>query len=492
MDTTLRDGEQTPGISFKPDEKLWIARKLDGLGVDVIEAGSAVTSQGERKGIKKIANENLSAEVSSYTRMLKSDVDSALECGVDSIHLVVPASKLHIEKKLKKSTGDILDSTIEVTEYAKDHGLTVELSGEDASRSELSFLKEIFTRGVDAGADRLCYCDTVGVLTPEKASKEISLLSNEFEVPISIHCHNDFGFAVSNTISALNNGAEQAHVTINGLGERAGNAALEEVVLSGVKLYDLNFNIDTKTIYEVSKLVSRLSGKHVSDNKAIVGDNAFTHESGVHAHGVLSDSSTYEPISPSEVGRERRFTLGKHTGQASVRAMLKEMGVEVSDDQLMEIVKRIKEIGDRGKKVTSADLQTIINTVLNIHSESKVNLKELTVVSGNNVTPTASVEIEIDKKRITKSGTGTGPVDASIKAVGKALSEITDIKLKSYRVESTTGGTDALVEVIVELKKDGNIVSARGARTDIIMASVEAMLEGVNKLILGGEKNEGC
>jgi len=483
LDTTLRDGEQTPGVSLTPDEKLWIAKKLDELGVDIIEAGSAVTSEGEKEGIRKVADEGLDAEICSYTRMVRKDIDEAVDCGVDSVHLVVPVSDLHIEKKLKKTRSEIIEMTVNVVQYAKDQGLVVELSGEDASRGDISFMEKVYRNGVRAGADRLCYCDTVGVLTPEQVRSDLTQLVETFNVPVGLHCHDDLGFAVANTLEGIKVGCDEVHVTMNGLGERAGNAALEEVVMAGRKLYDMDFNVKPKLLYETSSLVSRLSGVVLSDNKAIVGDNAFTHESGIHAHGVLSDSSTYEPISPSEVGRERRFILGKHTGKASVKAMLEDMGVEADQDQLTEIVKRIKDIGDRGKKVTTADLKTIIETVLNVYDEPRVKLEELTVVSGNKVTPTASIELNIDGKEVIQSGTGTGPVDASIEAVGKAFSELGDIDLEDYRVESITGGTDALVEVIVKLKKDGKIVSARGARTDIIMASVEAMLEGVNRLI---------
>ncbi|PTD93799.1 2-isopropylmalate synthase [archaeon SCG-AAA382B04] len=488
MDTTLRDGEQTPGVSLKPEEKVWIANKLDGLGVDVIEAGSAITSKGEREGIKKIAEEDIEAEICSYTRLLEEDIDAANECNVDSIHLVVPVSELHIEKKMETDKEEVIEKTSNLIDYAKNQDLKVILSGEDSSRADLEFLCDVFSVGVEKGVDRLCYCDTVGVLKPEKTKKDIKELTKNFNIPIGIHCHNDLGYATPNTISALRNGAEEAHVTVNGIGERAGNASLEEVVMSGRKLYDLDFNIKPKLLYETSELVSRLTGIPLSANKPIVGENAFTHESGIHTHGVLTDSSTYEPISPSEVGRERKFTIGKHTGKSSVKAILEDMGVEADKEQLEEIVSRVKEIGDKGKKVTTADLQTIVETVLKIYKEAKVELEELTVVSGNKVTPTASVEIEVEGENILKSGTGTGPVDACIKAVRESISPVADIELEDYRVEAITGGSDALVEVIVRVKKGDKIVSARGARTDIIMASVEAMIEGVNRLMMEDEK----
>ncbi len=481
FDTTLRDGEQTPGVSLTVDEKLWIARTLDKLGVDIIEAGSAVTSEGERAAIKAIANEGLNAEICSFARAVIGDIDYCLACDVDSVHLVVPVSDLHIEKKLRKDRETVLTMATDVTEYAIDNGLIVELSGEDASRSAIDYLKEFYRQGVEAGAERLCFCDTVGVLVPERTLEIFTELNTI--APISIHCHDDFGLATANSVAALKGGATQVHATVNGIGERAGNTSLEEVVMTLESLYNYKTRINTPELYHVSRLVSRLTGVLVAPNKAIVGENAFTHESGIHAHGLLADTSTYEPITPELVGRERRIVLGKHAGGTSVKLALRELGLEATDEQLNDILKRIKELGDKGKRVTDADLQAIAETVLEIDREARITLEELTVVSGNVVTPTSSIRLLVDRAEVVEAGIGLGPVDAAINALRKATGKLADIKLEEYHVDAITGGTDALVEVWVKLSKGDRAITARGARADIIMASVEAVLEGMNRLL---------
>ncbi len=480
LDTTLRDGEQTPGVSLTSDQKLWIARKLDALGVDIIEAGSAITSEGEREAIKRIANDGLSAEICSYCRIKKEDIDAALSCDVDSIHLVAPVSDLHIERKIKKSREWVRDKSIECIEYALEHGLIVEYSGEDASRADLEFVKSLFKDATETGAQRLCFCDTVGVLVPEKTRAIFEELSKIGEV--SIHCHDDFGLATCNSVNAVLSGASEVHATINGIGERAGNTALEEVVMVLSVLHGYETSINTRDLYSVSRLVSRLTGLSVAPNKAIVGSNAFTHESGIHVHGIIADTSTYEPISPELVGRERKIVIGKHAGKASIMLALKEMGMEPTEEQLNEIIARVKELGDKGKKVTDADLEAIAETVLNISKEPNVKLLELTVVSGT-VTPTASIRLQVNGKEKTSSGIGTGPVDAAINALRNALSEIGDVELEEYHVDAITGGTDALVEVVVRMRKGDSVITAKGARSDIIMASVEAVIEGINRLL---------
>jgi D-citramalate synthase len=478
----LRDGEQTPGVSLSTEDKVLISHKLDSLGVDIIEAGSAITSEGEREAIRAVAREGLNAEICSYCRVRREDIDFALECEVDSIHLVVPVSDLHIQSKLKKDREAVTRMAVDTTQYAKDHGLIVELSGEDASRADMDFLKSIYSAGIDAGADRIAFCDTVGLLVPEKTFevfKELSTLSK----PLSVHCHNDFGLATANTLAALRGGASQAHVTINGIGERAGNTSLEEVVMGLETIYRYNTHINLKELYKISRHVSRATGIMVAPNKAIVGGNAFTHEAGIHVHGLLADTSTYESIKPEDIGRVRKITLGKHAGRSSVELALKELGLDVSTEQLDEIVTRIKELGDKNKHVTDADLEAIAETVLNISHEAKVKLEEFTVVSGNTITPTASIKLKVNGVEVVEAGVGDGPVDAAIAAIRKGIAGVADIRLDEYHVDSITGGTDALVEVRVKLSREGNVITARGARTDIIMASVEAVLEGINRLI---------
>jgi (R)-citramalate synthase len=482
LDTTLRDGEQTPGVTLNLDEKVAIASGLDALGVHVIEAGSAMTSEGERQSIKAVAACGLTAEICSYVRALTADVDTALGCDVDSVHLVVPVSDLHIECKLKSDRKSVIRKAVEVTEYAKDHGLIVELSGEDASRADLDYLTTIYTAGIEAGADRLAFCDTVGVLVPERAFDVFVQLS-QLGAPISVHCHNDFGMATANTVAALHGGASAAHVTVNGIGERAGNASLEEVVMTLESLYGIDTGIECQDIYQLSRMVSRMTGLPLGPNKAIVGENAFTHEAGIHVHGLLADTSTYEPMHPETVGRKRRIVLGKHAGRASVELALKEFGLGVTDAQLADIVSRVKEMGDKGKRVSDADLQTIAEIVLSIQKEPKVRLEELTVVAGNTVTPTASVKLQLNGSQKLEAGIGVGPVDAAINAIRRAISGVADVRLDEYHVDAITGGTSALVEVWVTMAMADRKITARGAGTDIIMASVEAVLEGINRLM---------
>lgn len=482
FDTTLRDGEQTPGVLITSNEKLKIALKLDELGVDVIEAGSAITSKDEQKSIKTITENNLNAEICSFARPMKVDIDTALECDVDSLHLVIPSSDLHIQYKLRKTREQVEEMAVDATEYAKSHGLIVELSTEDATRTNMDNLKHLYNLCIDAGADRLCACDTVGLLTPEKSYAFYKELS-QLDKPVSAHCHNDFGLAVANTLAALNGGVKQVHVTVNGLGERAGNASLEEVVMATESLYNIKTGIKTELFYEISQLVERISGVTLQSNKAIVGSNAFAHESGIHADGVLKKSETYEPIKPETVGHHRRFILGKHVGKHVIHEKIKETNVDVTDEELNRIFKRVKSLSDMGKTVTDVDLQAITDDVLNINPEDSLILQEYTTVSGNKVTPTASVKVNINNREKIEAGVGVGPVDAAIEAIRKSIEDTADITLEEYHVDAITGGTDALIDVLVKLKHDDKVITARSTEPDIIMASVEAYLKGVNKIL---------
>lgn len=489
LDTTLRDGEQTPGVSLTPDEKLRIAIKLDSMGVNIIEAGSAITSPGEREGIKKITSEGLSAEICSFARAVEGDIDAALECDVNSVHLVVPTSDLHIEHKLKKTREEVLQQAIDSTQYAVDHGLIVELSAEDSTRSDMDFLTQIFQEGIKTGAHRICACDTVGMLTPEKSFEFYGQLS-KIGAPLSVHCHNDFGLAVANSLSALRAGATEVHATINGIGERAGNASLEEIAVSLYSLYDVKTDINIQMLYEVSKMVARLTGVYLQPNKAIVGENAFAHESGIHADGVIKKAETYEPITPELVGHQRRFVMGKHIGTKLLQKRVEELGLKVNQDQLMQIFNRVKSLGDMGKCVTDVDLQAITEDVMGVVQEKMVDLEEVTIVSGNKVIPTASVKLKIDDKDILEAGVGLGPVDAAIVAIKKSIADFADIELEEYHVDAITGGTDALIDVIVKLRHEDRVISARSTQPDIIMASVEAYLSGVNRLLADKKERE--
>jgi D-citramalate synthase len=483
LDTTLRDGEQTPGVSLSVEQKLLLAEALDKLGVDIIEAGTAIASEGDFKAIKEISNA-CRAETCSFSRIKKEDIDAAADAKADSIFMVAPSSEIHISSKFpKKSRDDVVEMTIEAVEYAKERGLIVEFGAEDASRAELEFVKQLFRAALDAGADRLTFTDTVGVLVPEKSEKIMSELTSEFSVPVAIHCHDDFGLATINTVFAVKGGATEFHATVNGIGERAGNAALEEVSMALEVLYGIKTKINKENIYLTSKLVEKLTRVVIPTNKPIVGENAFTHESGIHTSAILKDTSTYEPITPEIVGRKRQLVLGKHAGRASIEAIMGELGYRATKEQMKEILLRVKEIGDKGKRVTDADVRTIIETVLQIKREKRVKLEDLSIVSGASIMPTASVKLKIDGNEKVEAAVGVGPVDAAINAIKKAITDFGDIELVSYRVDAITGGTDALVDVVVQLKRGDRIVTARGARTDIIMASVEAVLEGLNMLV---------
>jgi len=466
-----------------PENKLRIAQRLDDLGVDVIEAGFAAVSEGELEAVKLIAEAGLRAEICSASRGIRGDIEAVVKAGADSIHLIIPVSDLHIKAKLKKTREQVLQITRDMVKHAKDCGLIVELSAEDATRADFDYLKKVFSTGIKAGADRVVACDTVGVLTPERSYKFYGNLRESLNVPVvSVHCHNDFGMAVANTISALRAGANQFHATINGLGERAGNASLEEIVISLMALYKLKLGIKTQQLYSVSQFIQRLTGVYVQPNKAIVGENAFTHESGIHTQGMLANPGTYEPIAPELVGGTRRLAPGKHSGSAGIKAALTGMGLAPNDEQLKEIFDRVKSVGDKGKMVTDADLLAIAESVLGLGKEKPIQLKEVTVVSGNTVTATASVRLKLNAKEVTGAAMGVGPVDAAINAVKNAIREVEPILLEQYNVKAITGGTDAMVEVMVRMRKGDRTATAMGVREDIVMASMDAVLGCMNVL----------
>jgi len=381
----------------------------------------------------------------------------------------------------------VLSTSIDSVEYIKDHGLVCEYSPMDATRTETEFLKQICKAAEEAGADRINIPDTVGVMTPLTMRKLIEDIKSVVKVPISVHCHNDFGMAVANSLAGVEAGASQIHVTVNGLGERAGNAALEEVAVALHLIYNRKTRINTQLLYDTSRLVARLTGVSIQPNKAIVGENAFSHESGIHTRGVTVVPLTFEPIKPEFVGRRRKLVAGKLAGTSGIKAELEEAGIYPTKEQLREIVKKVKELGDKGKTVTDVDLLAITRAVMGkvIKEKRIVDLTDLAVVTGIRVIPTASVRLVLDGKEYIASETGLGPVDAAIKAVQKLTSDLVNVRLKEYRIEAATGGSDAMGEVIIKVEdKDGNVVSARAVHEDIVMASVEAMIDGINKSLL--------
>jgi len=485
FDTTLRDGEQTPGVSFTPEEKMEIAVQLDKLGVDVIEAGFPSASKGEEKAIKDIVNAGLKAEICALTRALKNDIDSAISCDVNSIHTFISTSDIQMKYALNMTPDQVLKAVEKWVQYIKNHGFICEFSPMDATRTHMDFLKKVCITAEEAGADRINIPDTVGIMNPQSMRKLIADLRETVSVPLSVHCHNDFGMAVANSLAGVEGGATQVHVTVNGLGERAGNAALEEVVMALHLIYKKKTRVNTKLLYETSRLVSRLTGVAIQPNKAIVGENAFAHESGIHTKGVATKPITFEPIKPELVGRKRKLIAGKLAGKHGVKTELAEAGIHPSEEQLLEILNRVKQLGDKGKTVTDADLFAIARTVMMIPEERIIDLADFAVVTGSGITPTASVKLLLDGNEYVAAETGVGPVDAAIKAIQKITSSLANVRLKEFRIEAATGGSDAVAEVVIKVEdKDGNIVSARGAREDIVIASVEAMINGINKLLL--------
>jgi 2-isopropylmalate synthase len=489
FDTTLRDGEQTPGISLTREEKLLLARQLDKLGVDIIEAGFPISSRGEKEAVTAIAKDGLTSTVCGLSRVIKDDIDACLDCEVDMVHTFVSTSEIQIKYTIKKSKEKILDMATEAVSYIKEHGASCLFSAMDATRSDLDYLVKIFKAVEEAGADIINIPDTVGVMIPRGMRLLTKEIHGNVKIPIDVHCHNDFGLAVANSLAAVEAGAREVQCTINGLGERAGNANLEEIVMSLHSLYNVESNIKTRYLFETSKLVERLTGIKIPPNYPIVGENAFSHESGIHTHGVLSKSATFEPgvMTPEMVGHRRRIVSGKHAGTHGIKAMLRDMGIMVNKEQLLDITMRVKDLGDKGKRVTDADLQAIAEAVLGevAEEEKLVSLEELSVMTGNRTTPTASVRLRFKDKYLTGADTGVGPVDAALNAVRSVILGIEDIKLTEYRLEAITGGSDALADVIVKLEdSQGNLTTARAAREDIVMASVEAMLSGINRIFL--------
>jgi 2-isopropylmalate synthase len=486
FDTTLRDGEQTPGVTVTPDQKVQIAIKLDELGIDAIEAGFPIVSQGEMQAIKMIARQGLKAEICGLARTIESDIDAALKCDLKYVHTFIATSDIHMKYKLKMTSEQVMDKAVKAVEYAKKHGMQVEFSAEDATRSDRQFLLQVFKAVTEAGADRVDIPDTVGYRTPDYMADIVKDVKSVTDLPISMHCHNDFGLAVANAIAGVNAGAACAHVTINGLGERAGNASLEEFVMALEILYNKKHNINTKLIYETSKFVSNTMGIIVQPNKAIIGENAFGHESGIHTHGVINNPLTYEPIAPELVGRKRWMQAGKHAGAHGIRAMLEDFGIKPTDEQLKDIVERQKNIADKGKSITTSELLAIAGEVMgNTKFEEKFKLYDFNIFTGMNAIPTAVVRLNANGRDLIAADTGVGPVDAALKAIQKIAGEMANIKIRDFMLDSIAGGSDALAVVTIKVEdKDGNVVSAKKAGEDIVVASVQAMMDAINKVLL--------
>lgn len=491
FDTTLRDGEQSPGASMNIDEKLRVAKQLEKLNVDIIEAGFPMASEGDFEAVKRIAKAIKGCEVAGLARANVKDIDRAWEALKYSknprIHTFLATSDIHLKYKLRKSRVEVLEAAVKAVGHAVKYTENVEFSAEDAVRSDLGYLAQVVQAVIDAGAKTVNIPDTVGYAIPSEFGNIIRYLKenvvNIDKAVISVHCHNDLGLAVANSLAAIQNGAGQVECTVNGIGERAGNAALEEIVMAlktRKELLGFDTNIVTEQLYSSSRLVSHITGIVVQPNKAVVGSNAFAHEAGIHQDGMLKEKATYEIMTPESVGvSQSAIVLGKHSGRHAFKARLKELGYELSEDDVEKAFERFKKLADQKKEIFDEDLDAIVgDEVLRI--PDKYKLAYLNVSSGSVTVPTATVELEIGEKRILKAGFGVGPVDAVFKTI--AVITKTKSKLLRYSVDAITGGTDAQGEVTVRLEEEGKTVIGQGAHTDIIVASAKAYINALNKL----------
>ena len=482
FDTTLRDGEQTPGISFTLEEKLGIAEQLSGIGVHAIEAGFPASSDAEREIVRAITNLGLSAQVCGLARSLRADVDACIDCGVDMVHVFIPTSDVQREYTIKKTREQVLEATGDIIAYARDHVDRCMFSAMDATRTDWDYLIEVYRVAVDAGATIINVPDTVGVITPTAMKRLIERIDREVNCPIDVHCHNDFGLATANTIAAVEAGASQVQVTVNGIGERAGNADLAQTVMALSSIYGIDTGIRTTGLVETSRLVARYAGMSIPATHPIVGENAFAHESGIHSHGVITRSDTFEPgiMTPEMVGHRRRLKLGKHAGRHAVKQMLGEVHMEPADEQIDEIVIRVKAIAGKGKRVTDADLYEIAESVMQLAPDEKtLELQDVAIMTGNHVIPTASARATVDGVEHTFSSIGNGPVDAAVRAILGIIPA--PVILKEFNIEAISGGTDALGHVTIAVEDErGRVFDASASSDDIILASVEAVINAIN------------
>lgn len=493
FDTTLRDGEQSPGASMTRDEKLRIAKQLEKMRVDVIEAGFAIASPGDFESVKAIAEAVTESRVCSLSRALDADIDRAGEAlrnaAMGRIHTFIATSPIHMKYKLQMQPDQVVEQAVKAVTRARNLIDDVEFSLEDASRSELDFMCRIIEKVIDAGARTINIPDTVGYAVPSEFAHTIGQLieriPNSDKAIFSVHCHNDLGLAVANSLAAVGSGARQVECTINGLGERAGNASLEEVVMAIRTRKDslgVETNIDTTQIVPASRLVSSVTGFPVQPNKAIVGANAFAHESGIHQDGVLKHRETYEIMTAQDVGwHTNKMVLGKHSGRAAFRSRLEELGTTFASDlELNSAFARFKELADKKHEIFDEDLVALVSDTRAEASSEKYKLSSLSVTSQTGETPVASIVLQVDDEEKSAQATGGGPVDAAYKAIESIAAS--GASLQIYSVNAVTEGTDSQGEVTVRLEKGGRIVNGLGADTDIIIASAKAYIHALNML----------
>ena len=494
FDTTLRDGEQSPGASMNVEEKVIIARQLEKLGVDVIEAGFAASSEGDFESVERVSKEVKRPMVVSLARSQEGDIKRALKAVEHArhpgIHIFIATSDIHMKHKLRMSRSEVLDAAVWAVSYAKKHIDYIEFSAEDASRSDRDFLAQIFSEVARVGAKTLNVPDTTGYAIPSEFGSLVRYLVEHTEggreVTWSAHCHNDLGLATANSLAAVANGARQVECTINGIGERAGNTSLEEVVM-GIKtrksLFGVDTNIVTEQIYPTSRLLSQITGIPIPINKPIVGANAFAHEAGIHQDGVLKQKLTYEIMTPESVGiTGNRLVMGKHSGRHAFGERLKELGFNISKEDMNRAFLRFKELADKKKEVYDEDIEAIVaEEILRLPgTPDRCELLYLNVNSSSNAIPSATVKMRVDGQECMDHATGDGVVDACYKAIAKISGSRS--KLVRYSVKAITGGADAQGEVSCLIEDGGIRVSGQGSHTDIIMASALAYINALNKL----------
>jgi 2-isopropylmalate synthase len=491
FDTTLRDGEQSPGASMNLAEKLLLARQLERMNVDVIEAGFPSSSPGDMESVKRIAQEIRGPRIAGLARTTLSDIDTAWEALKNAraplIHVFIATSDIHLKHKLRKSREEVLEETTRAVAHAKQYAPEVEFSAEDATRSDPAYLVRVLEAAIAAGATIVNIPDTVGYTTPTEYARLLTYLrqnvKNMGQALLSVHCHDDLGLAVANSLAAVENGARQVECTVNGIGERAGNASLEEIVMALKTRQDFfayEVGILTEQIYPASRLLTSITGISVPPNKAIVGANAFAHEAGIHQDGVLKEKTTYEIMRPESVGiPQSTLVLGKHSGRHAFRERIRALGYELSEVHLNQAFQRFKDLADKKKQVFDEDIDAIVaDEILRIPDTYR--LVHLNAVSGSVMTPTATVQLEISGKLYQEAGFGDGPVDAAYKTIAKITK--TKSHLAKFAVNSITGGTDAQGEVMVVLEEEEFRVTGQGAHTDIILAAAKAYINALNKL----------
>ena len=491
FDTTLRDGEQSPGASMNVGEKIRIATQLEKLGVDVLEAGFPAASKGDFEAVASIAEMMKNLEVAALARTSKNDIDQAwgaiCKAAKPRIHTFIATSDIHMEYKLNMKRDKVVKTAVEAIKYAKSLCDNIEFSAEDGSRSDPDFLCKVFEAAIEAGATTINLPDTVGYAIPQEFAHLIKYVikhtPNIHKAVLSVHCHNDLGLATANTLAAISAGARQAEVTANGIGERAGNTALEEVAMAlhtRPNYIPFSTNIKTELIDPTSRLVSMITGIIVQPNKAIVGANAFAHEAGIHQDGMLKNPMTYEIMKPETVGlSSNKLVLGKHSGRHALRSRLKDLGYNLSDEELKLVFVKFKELADKKKDVMDEDLEVIVTEGI-LRTSEIFCLEYLHVVSGTTVLPMASVKLTINDRPVKGAGYGNGPIDATFNAIAKLTQ--TSSQLLRFSVSALTGGTDAQGEVTVRLNENGLIALGRGADPDIMTASAKAYINGLNRL----------